>query len=142
MTIVEFQFGKDSCIRACVVIWIWRIRPTLIRVRPLSPYCNLKSMYFDDSLYENEMHYKLDKLKDEFPLEDDWSEVRIKAANETEYNEILDKLYHYTKDRIRIFGVSNNPMEIIVEKDPRENYRQFDEEKYLVDEKTHTESQT
>ena len=22
----------------------------------LSPYCNLKSMYFDDSLYENEMH--------------------------------------------------------------------------------------
>lgn len=108
----------------------------------LSPYCNLKSMYFDDSLYENEMHYKLDKLKDEFPLDNDWSEVRIEAANETEYNEILDKLYHYTKDRIRIFGVSNNPMEIIVEKDPRENYRQFDEEKYLVDEKTHTESQT
>ena len=99
-------------------------------------------MYCDDSLYENEMHYKLDKLKDEFPLDDDWSEVRIEAANETEYNEILDKLYHYTKDRIRIFGVSNNPMEIIVEKDPRENYRQFDEEKYLVDEKTHTESQT
>ena len=102
----------------------------------LSPYCDLTSMYFDNSLYENEMHYKLDKLKDEFPLDDDWEELHIVAKDESEYNAILDKLYHYTEDKIKIYGVSNNPMEIIVEKDPRDDYRQFDEDKYLVNEET------
>ena len=31
------------------------------------------------------------------------------------------------ENKLKMYGVSNNPMEIIVEKDPRENYRKFDE---------------
>jgi hypothetical protein len=30
-----------------------------------------------------------------------------------------------------MYGVSNNPMEIIIEKDPREKYRKFDEEVFV-----------
>lgn len=103
----------------------------------LSPYCNLTSMYFDDSLYENEMHYKIDKLKDEFPLPTDYEEAHIVANNEDEFNSVLDKMYHSVDGKIKIYGVPNNPMEIIVEKDPRENYRKFDETKFLVSEQEH-----
>lgn len=100
----------------------------------LSPYCDMKSLYFDDSLYENEMHYKIAQYIDESPLntleeedEKDWEEIRIVADNATEYNKILDKLYHYGDGKLKMYGTSNNPMEIIIEKDPRENYRKFDE---------------
>lgn len=98
----------------------------------LSPYCEMHSMYFDDSLYENQMHYRLDQMRDEEPLGDDWEELRIIAKDEEEYNRILDKMYHAGDGKFRIYGVSNNPMEIIVEKDPRDNYRKFDEEKFLM----------
>lgn len=100
----------------------------------LSPYCDMKSMYFDDSLYENKMHFKISQYLDEYPLntlpfedEGEWEDIRIVAKDEIEYNEILDKLYHYGDGKLRMFGTSRNPMEIIIEKDPRENYRKFDE---------------
>lgn len=103
----------------------------------LSPYCNMKSLYFDDSLYENEMHYKISQYIDESPMntieyllgEDisDWEEVRIVAKDVDEYNSILDKLFHEGEGKLKMFGTSNNPMEIIIEKDPRLNYRKFDE---------------
>ena len=35
----------------------------------LSPYCDMKSLYFDSELYENEMHYKIAKYLDEYPLD-------------------------------------------------------------------------
>lgn len=93
----------------------------------LSPYCEMSSMYFDDSNYENEMHYKLSKYLDEYPLDEDWEELRIVCKDEEEYNNTLNKLFHASEDKIKIYGVSNNPMEIVVEKDPRINYRKFDE---------------
>lgn len=93
----------------------------------LSPYCNMKSLYFDDSLYENEMHYKISKLLDECPLGDDYEELCIKCDNEEEYNNVLDSLFKAGDEKFKFYGVSNNPMEIIIEKDPRDNYRQFDE---------------
>lgn len=93
----------------------------------LSPYCDMKSMYFDESLYENEMHYKISKYLDEYPLDDDHEELRIVCDNEREYNEVLNSLFRASEGKIKIFGTSNNPMEIIVEKDPREGYRVFDE---------------
>jgi hypothetical protein len=93
----------------------------------LSPYCEMDSMYFDNSLYENEMHYKLSKYLDEDPLPDDWESIRIVCDNEEEYNKTLDKLYHYSDGIIKVYGTTNEPMDIIVEKDPRENYRKFDE---------------
>lgn len=98
----------------------------------LSPYCDMHSMYFDDSLYENAMHYCMAQLMDENPLPDDYEEFRIVAKDEEEYNAILDKLYHAGDGKFKIYGVSNNPMEIIVEKDPREGYRKFDEEKFVM----------
>ena len=34
----------------------------------LSPYCKLDSLYFDNSLYENEMHYRLAKYLEKHPI--------------------------------------------------------------------------
>lgn len=99
----------------------------------LSPWCDMKSMYFDDSLYENEMHYKISKYLDEYPLDEDEEELVIKCDNEKEYNDTLDALCRYGKGKLRMYGVSNNPMEIIVEADPREGYRQFDESVLMED---------
>ena len=93
----------------------------------LSPYNPMTSMYFDDSLYENKMHYKIAKLLDENPLGDDWEELRIVRDNEREYNDTLNALYHAAEGKFKMSGVSYNPMEIVVEKDPRLNYRKFDE---------------
>ena len=93
----------------------------------LSPYCDMKSMYFDDSLYENEMHFKIAQYLDQTPLPDDYEEIRIAADNEADYNAILDSLYRCAKDKIQMSGVKKGPMEVIIEKDPREGYRQFDE---------------
>lgn len=98
----------------------------------LSPFTDMTSMYFDDSLYENEMHYKIAKYLDEYPLEDDEEEIRIKCDNEDQYNAVLDALCKASEGKITIYGVSNNPMEIIVEKDPRDSYRKFDEEAFLM----------
>ena len=93
----------------------------------LSPYCDMKSLYFDDSLYENEMHYKIAKYLKEFPLDDEYEELVIKARNEKEYNSILDALFKAGEGKIKISGTTNNPMEIVVEPDPRDRYRKFDE---------------
>lgn len=98
----------------------------------------MKSLYFDDSLYENEMHYHIAKLLDENPLDDDWEELRIVCDSNQEYNDVLNSLYHATEGKIKMYGVSYNPMEIIVEKDIRENYRKFDESG-LVDNETNGE---
>lgn len=93
----------------------------------LSPYCEMKSLYFDDSLYENEMHYKISKYLDENPLDDEYEEAVIRCDNEKQYNEVLDALFRASEGKIKISGTSNNPMEIVVERDPREKYRKFDE---------------
>ena len=100
----------------------------------LSPYCDMKSLYFDDSLYENEMHYKITKYLEEYPLDEESEELVIKCDNETQYNAILDALFRASDSRITMYGTSNNPMEIIVEPDPRLSYRKFDE-KFLLDHK-------
>lgn len=100
----------------------------------LSPYNDMKSMYFDDSLYENEMHYRIAKYLDEQPLEDDEEEIIIKCDNADQYNQILDALFKASEGKIKIYGTSNNPMEIIIEKDPRDNYREFDEDAFLMKE--------
>lgn len=100
----------------------------------LSPYCDMKSLYFDDSLYENEMHFKLSQLSDECPLDDDWEEIVIDCKNEDDYNKTLDKLYNSYKGKFKLFGTTRNPMEIIIEKDPREGYRKFDESMLMSEE--------
>lgn len=100
----------------------------------MSPYNEMKSMYFDDSLYENEMHYKISKILDEMP-DDGHDELCIKCDNEEEFNSILDGLYHMKNDNIRFYGATNDPYEIIIDKDPREKYRQFNEEAFLSNER-------
>lgn len=100
----------------------------------LSPFCDVKSMYFDDSLYENEMHYKISQYLDECPLPDDHEEIRIIASSNEEYNNILDKLFKAGENQFKIYGTSRNPMEIVIEKDPRENYRKFDESQLTSEE--------
>ena len=98
----------------------------------LSPYTDMKSLYFDESLYENEMHYKIAKYLEEYPLDDDQEELVIKCDNEKEYNAVLDALYKAGEGKLRISGISCNPMEIIVDPDPRLKYRKFNED-YLLD---------
>ena len=73
------------------------------------------------------MHYKISKLLDENPAGEDWEELRIVCDNEREFNDTLNALYHYGDGKLKMSGVSYNPMEIVVEKDPRLSYRQFDE---------------
>ena len=89
-------------------------------------------MYFDDSLYENRLHFKLDQYLKDYPMDDDNEEIIIKANNEEEYNAVLDALCNDAENNFQIFGVSKDPMELIVMKDPREGYRKFNE-KYLSD---------
>jgi len=100
----------------------------------LSPYCELNSMYFDNSLYENEMHFKIHQLLDKFPLDDDYEEISFRCKDENEYNSVLDALFKEGENKFKISGVSNNPMEIIVEKDPRDSYRTFDESMLMEEE--------
>lgn len=100
----------------------------------LSPYCDMKSLYFDDSLYENEMHFKIAKYLDEHPLDDEYEELCIKCDTEEQYNSILDALFKAGEGKLKISGTSNNPMEIVVEKDPRDGYRQFDENFLMTNE--------
>lgn len=102
----------------------------------LSPYCELKSMYFDDSLYENEMHYKIAKMLDQYPTDYDGEEFHIKCENDIQYNEVLDKLFRFGDNKIKMYGTTNDQFEIIVAEDPRKNYRQFDEEKFLMKDET------
>lgn len=104
----------------------------------LSPFCDLNSLYFDNSLYENQMHYKISKYLDEMPLGDDEEEIKIVCNNEREYNAVLDSLFKAAEGKFKMYGVSNNPMEIIVEKDPRDSYRKFDEANLLSDEDKET----
>ena len=99
----------------------------------LSPWCDMKSLYFDNSLYENEMHYKLSKYLDKYPLDDEEEEIIITCDNEKDFNETLDALFRYGDGKLKMYGVSNNPMEIIVEKDPRDSYRKFDEDMLVED---------
>lgn len=100
----------------------------------LSPWCDMKSMYFDDSLYENEMHYKISQYLDQYPVDEDDEELRIVCDNEEDFNKTLDALFRYGEGKLKMYGVSNNPMEIIVEKDPRDSYRKFDESMLMEDE--------
>lgn len=93
----------------------------------LSPFVDMKSMYFDTSLYENEMHYKIAQYLDNLSPDDEWEEIRIDCPTVEGYNEILDRLFKSGENKFKFYGVSNNPMEIIIEKDPRAGYRQFDE---------------
>lgn len=100
----------------------------------LTPYNEMDSLYFNNSLYENEMHYKISKLLDEYPLDKEYEELLIKCNNEEEYNSVLDALFKAGENKLKISGVSYNPLDIIVEKDPRLSYRTFDES-MLVEEK-------
>lgn len=101
----------------------------------LSPYCDLHSMYFDDSKYENEMHFKINQYRDECPLDDESEEAKFHCDNEADYNEILNKLYKAAENKFQMSGTPNNPMEIVIEKDPRDNYRVFDESNLMADDK-------
>lgn len=98
----------------------------------LSPYNKMTSLYFDNSLYENKMHYQLSKYLDEGNVPEDYEDIRILADNETEYNESLDKLYHAKINKFIMSGTRDNPMEIIIEDDPRNKYRKFDEDTFLM----------
>lgn len=104
----------------------------------LSPYCDMQSLYFDDSLYENEMHYHIAQILDQLEDDPDAEELRIVCDSAEEYNKVLDALYRAGKDKFKFYGVSSAPMDIIVEEDPRTKYRQFDEENLLMKEGDNT----
>lgn len=106
----------------------------------LSPWNKMKSFYFDDSLAENELHYKLNEYFNAHPADDGREEVVIKCKNDVQYNKALDALSKYAEDNIKIYATSYNDIDIIVEKDPRESYRQFDESN-LVDERINVDNQ-
>ena len=89
-------------------------------------------MYFDNSLYENKMHFHISQILDGMEKDDDVEEVVIKCDNENDYNETLDALYRYGKNKFKFSGITGDPMKIIVEKDVREKYRVFNEEAFLM----------
>ena len=80
------------------------------------------------------MHFKLARYFDQFPVDSDDEQVVIQCKSEKEFNDVLDALYHYKNGKLCAYGTSKNPMEIIVEADPRAKYRKFDE-KFLLDQK-------
>lgn len=96
----------------------------------ISPYIEMDSLFFDDSLYENALHYRLSKLIDEVDG-DEYESIEFDCNTEDEYNAALDALFRLGEGKVRMFGVTNHQYKIIVEKDPREGYRKFNEEAYL-----------
>ena len=84
------------------------------------------------------MHYKLAQCLKEIPLEEDQEELSIQCRNEEEYNQALDALSKFKAGKIKAFGTSRNPFEIIVEEDPRLKHRHFDES-LLLDSKIEVE---
>ena len=58
----------------------------------LSPYCKMDSLYFDNSLYENQLHYRLAKYLEQYPLDPEGEQLLIKCDNEEQYNQILDAI--------------------------------------------------
>ena len=104
----------------------------------ISPWTKMKSFYFDDSLAPNETHYQIATFLNDHPIEEedpDWEEVYIKCKSEEEYNEVLNKFFSAGENKFKIYAVTNNNTEIIVDADPRDNYRKFDE-KNLVEEES------
>ena len=99
----------------------------------LSPYTRMDSLYFDNSNYENELHFRLADYIKQMELDDDAESLYINCKTEEDYNKALDTISKATEERIKVYGTSRNPLEIIVEKDPRDNYRVFDE-KFLMKE--------
>lgn len=99
----------------------------------LSPWNQLKSFYFDESLAENEIHFKIKQYLDNHPLADTYEEFIIKCDTEEEYNAMLDKLAHYANDKIKMSAVITDKTEIIIEKDPAEGYRKFDESNLITE---------
>lgn len=87
----------------------------------------MDSLYFDNSLYENTMHFKLAQCLKDIPLSEDQEELAIHCKTEEEYNRALDALSEFKAGKIKAFGTSRNPFEIIVEEDPRIKHRHFDE---------------
>jgi len=77
------------------------------------------------------MHYVIAKMLESEELDDDCEEIRIHCDSEEEYNKTLDLLYHAGEGKIKMFGVTNMPFDIIIEKDPRVKYRKFDESNLL-----------
>ena len=101
----------------------------------LSPYNEMKSMYFDESLYENKMHYHINNLLNELnEMEEDPDRevLYIDAPDEETYNKMLDKLYLYSDGKMQFSGETGDDVDVVVEKDVRENYRQFNEDNFLV----------
>jgi hypothetical protein len=98
----------------------------------LSPWNDMTSFYFDDSLAENELHFRIKKYLDEHPF--DGEELVFRATDEASYNKILDALFMFTDKSIRIFAESHDDPAVIVAEDPRDNYRKFKEDN-LVNER-------
>lgn len=105
----------------------------------ISPYVKMDSMMFDNSLYENEKHYTLAQMARNL---DTWfdgeiDELIIDCDDEELYNNSLDILFHMNENKVSMWGVTGDPLQIIVEKDPRENHRKFDEGYVIEEEKNH-----
>jgi hypothetical protein len=56
----------------------------------------------------------------------------IDAPDEETYNKMLDKLYLYSDGKMQFSGETGDNVDVVVEKDVRENYRQFNEDNFLV----------
>ena len=84
------------------------------------------------------MHYRLAKYLEEHPLDPENEELLIKCDNEEQFNSLLDAITHFKEGKMKAFGTSRNPMEIIVEEDPRVKHRHFDES-LLLNEKEKVE---
>ena len=84
------------------------------------------------------MHYRLAKYLEKHPLDGENEELLIKCDNEKEFNNILDSITHFKDGKMIAFGTSRNPMEIIIEEDPRVKHRHFDES-LLLDSKEQVE---
>lgn len=81
------------------------------------------------------MHFKIAQYLKEHPLGEEYDELVIDCDNEEDYNKALDELFKAADGKFKVFGTSNNPMELIVAEDPRDKYRKFNE-KYLSDERS------
>jgi len=86
----------------------------------LSPFSNIKSMYFNDDREPNDNYYELYKQVSELLDNEDEHVIRIHADNKEDYYQVLDKITDFYKDGINIYGIPLNN-DIVIENDKNDD---------------------
>jgi hypothetical protein len=95
----------------------------------ISPFNDMKSQYFDDSLEPDNFAYLLSKDLEEICEKEGVIYVKIDTEDEEKYYDILQNMEKYTSDNIKVSGTSREGFyEVIVEDENNQISRDTEDE--------------